>query len=52
MIKGVHIGEWEGGEGREGGRKIFSALQTSTGDPCIVSPEIRWEMQTKRKLIC
>lgn len=41
-----------GGEGREGGRKIFSALQTRTGDPCIVSSEIRWEMQTNRKLIC
>ena len=40
------------GGGGKGGRKIFSILQTTTGDPCIVTPEIRWEMQKKKKLIC
>ena len=39
------MGEWGGGCQREGGRKIAFVLQTTTGDPCIVSPEIRWEMK-------
>ena len=28
--------------------KCFFVLQTTAGDPCIVSPEMRWEMQKKR----
>ena len=32
------MGKWGGGEG---GRKIFLVLQTTAGDPCIVSPEMR-----------
>ena len=35
--------------GGGGGRKIFFVLQTTAGDPCIVSPEMRWEMQKKKK---
>ena len=41
------MGEWGGG--REGGRKIVFVLQTTIGDPCFVSPEIRWEMRKKKK---
>ena len=37
-----------GGGGRERGRKILFVLQTTAGDPCIVSPEMRWEMQKKK----
>ena len=36
----------------EEGRKIFSVVQTTTGKPCAVSAEIRWEMQKKKPLIC
>ena len=43
------MGKWRGGGGGEGGRKIFFVLQTTAGDPCIVSPEMRWEMQKKKK---
>ena len=33
------MGEWVGG-GSEGARKTVFVLQTTTGDPFIVSPEI------------
>ena len=36
----------------EEGRKIFSVVQTTTGDPCVVAAEIRWEMQKKKKKTC
>ena len=41
------MGNW--GRGGGGGRKIFFVLQTTAGDPCIVSPEMRWEMKKKKK---
>ena len=41
------MGNW--GRGRERGRKILFVLQTTAGDPCIVSPEMRWELQKKTK---
>ena len=39
------------GRGGERGRKILFVLQTTAGDPCIVSPEMRWEMQKKKNML-
>ena len=43
----------EGGKewGKKGERKIAFVLQTTTGDPCIVSPEIRWEIRKKKNYV-
>ena len=41
---------WGTGGGGERGRKIFFVLQTTAGDPCIVSPEMRWEMRKKKNV--
>ena len=40
---------WGSRGGGEGRRKIFFVLQMTAGGPCIVSPEMRWEMQKKKK---
>ena len=37
-----------GSGGGEGGRKIFFVLQTTADDPCVVSPEMRWEMRKQK----
>ena len=43
------MGNWGGGGGEGKREKILFALQTTAGDPCIVPPEMRWEMQKKKK---
>ena len=49
-LRESRMGNWgRGGGGREGGRKMFFVLQTTAGDPCIVSPEMGWEMPKKKK---
>ena len=34
---------------RKLGSKIFSVVQTTTGDPCVVSAEIRWVCSFKSR---